>query len=94
MMIVEEPEVVAVAGRKGGVPGGMDGGVENGVLHGILTQVCGNDFMVLKVAPPVIVKEEQLERFMNAIKTVVDGIHCSTDFWRDALRLAQRAINI
>jgi protein TonB len=41
MMIVEEPEVVAVAGRKGGVPGGMEGGVENGVLHGILTQVAG-----------------------------------------------------
>jgi ornithine--oxo-acid transaminase len=62
--------------------------------HSILTQMCGNNFMVLKVAPPLIVKEQHLERFAEAIRDVVEGIHSSTAFWRDALRLAQRAINI
>jgi 4-aminobutyrate aminotransferase-like enzyme len=34
---------------------------------GILTQICGNNFMVLKVAPPLIVSEQQLEEFVVAI---------------------------
>ncbi len=28
--------------------------------HGILTQICGNDFMVLKVAPPLMISEAQV----------------------------------
>src|SRR6202007_2214919 len=28
---------------------------------GILTQICGNNFMVLKVAPPLVVTEEELK---------------------------------
>lgn len=62
--------------------------------HRILTQVCGNNFMVLKVAPPLIVSQGQIERFVESIRNVMDVIHSSASFWRDALRLAQRAINI
>jgi ornithine--oxo-acid transaminase len=60
----------------------------------ILTQVCGNNFMVLKVAPPLVVTEEQLDRFVDAITAVVDLMHTSTAFWGEALSLARRAVNL
>lgn len=62
--------------------------------HHILTQVCGNNFMVLKAAPPLIVSENQINRFTEAVRGVMDVVHSSASFWRDALSLAQRAINI
>jgi ornithine--oxo-acid transaminase len=62
--------------------------------HQILTQVCGNNFMVLKAAPPLIVKEREIEQFVTAMREVMEVVHSSAFFWRDALRLAQRAINI
>src|SRR5450631_3926912 len=40
--------------------------------HGILTQICGNDFMVLKVAPPLVVTENQADEFISAIRSVVE----------------------
>jgi hypothetical protein len=41
--------------------------------HGILTQVCGNNFMVLKVAPPLVVTDGQIDQFVLAIKRVRIG---------------------
>ena len=60
----------------------------------ILTQVCGNNFMVLKVAPPLVVEEAQLDCFVDAVRDVVDVVHSSTTFWSDALGLARRAVNL
>jgi ornithine--oxo-acid transaminase len=60
----------------------------------ILTQVCGNNLMVLKVAPPLIVSEEQIQEFVTSVKQVMDVIHSSGAFWQDALQLAKRAVNI
>ena len=62
--------------------------------HGILTQICGNNFMVLKVAPPLIASEEQLDEFVSAVHATVDLAHHSTSFWTEALGLARRAIHI
>ena len=62
--------------------------------HRILTQVCGNNFMVLKVAPPLIVSEEQLDRFVAAARSVVDLMHNSSSFWTDALGLARNTVVI
>ena len=61
---------------------------------GILTQICGNNFMVLKVAPPLIVSESQVERFVSAIRKVVERAHSSHAFWTEALGLARRAMNV
>ena len=61
---------------------------------GILTQICGNNFMVLKVAPPLIVTEEQLQEFVTAIRDVVDLAHHSGSFWSEALGLARRVVNV
>ena len=60
----------------------------------ILTQICGNDFMVLKAAPPLVVEQAQLEQFVSAVRSVVDLAHNSTSFWGEALGLARRAVNI
>lgn len=62
--------------------------------HGILTQICGNNFMVLKVAPPLVVTEEQMQEFVNAMREVVDLAHSSASFWSEALGLARRALNL
>jgi ornithine--oxo-acid transaminase len=61
---------------------------------GILTQICGNNFMVLKVAPPLVVTEGQLNEFVEAVRDVVDLMHNSSSFWSEALGLARRAVNI
>jgi ornithine--oxo-acid transaminase len=62
--------------------------------HGILTQICGNNFMVLKVAPPLVVTEKQLEKFAGAVREVVDLMHTSASFWTEALGLARRVMNV
>jgi ornithine--oxo-acid transaminase len=62
--------------------------------HRILTQICGNNFMVLKVAPPLVITEEQLETFIRAVREVVDLMHTSTSFWTEALGLARRVLNV
>jgi len=62
--------------------------------RGILTQICGNNFMVLKVAPPLVVSEAQAERFVDAIRDVVELAHSSHTFWSEALGLARRAVNV
>lgn len=62
--------------------------------HGILTQICGNNFMVLKVAPPLTVTREQIDRFVTAVREVVELAHSPGGFWSEALGLARRAANI
>ena len=60
----------------------------------ILVQVCGNNFMVLKVAPPLVITDAQLDRFVDAITAVTDLMHTSGSFWSEALALARRAVNV
>jgi ornithine--oxo-acid transaminase len=59
--------------------------------YGFLTQICGNNFMVLKVAPPLVVTDSQLDAFVEAIRAVVEIAHSPGDFWSEALGLARRA---
>ncbi len=60
----------------------------------ILTQMCGNNFMVLKTAPPLIANEEQIHSFVNSAERVVSEMHNSSSFWTESLGLARRAVNI
>ena len=81
----------------GAIHGGMFGQILVMRLFrdfGFLTQVCGNNFMVLKVAPPLAVTEEQIEHFVKGIGSVVELVHSSRTFWTEALGLARRAVNI
>jgi ornithine--oxo-acid transaminase len=60
---------------------------------GILTQMCGNNFLTLKVAPPLVINEEQIEKFVSAIGDIVRTMHTSMAFWTSALDLAKRVVN-
>jgi ornithine--oxo-acid transaminase len=60
--------------------------------HGFLTQMCGNNFMVLKAAPPLVVKEREIDEFVHAITDVVETMHSSNTFWSEAIGLASRVI--
>jgi ornithine--oxo-acid transaminase len=62
--------------------------------HNILSQICGNNFLVLKVAPPLVVTQEHLDYYVDAIEEVVRTIHMSSKFWSEALQLAQRALAV
>ena len=60
--------------------------------HGILTQTCGNHFMVLKAAPPLVVDEAEIMAFVRAIRQVVEEAHHSTGFWSEAIGMASRLL--
>jgi ornithine--oxo-acid transaminase len=60
----------------------------------ILTQICGNNFMVLKLAPPLIVSEAQVDLCVDAIADVVKLAHSQNLFWAEALGLARRVVNL
>lgn len=60
----------------------------------ILTQICGNNFMVLKLAPPLTVSEAQLKHCVESVRTVVETVHSSSVFWIDALHLGRRAMSL
>lgn len=61
--------------------------------HGILSQICGNNFMVLKVAPPLVVDDAQIDHYLAAITKVVDSIHTSNAFWTEALSIGRRVLS-
>jgi ornithine--oxo-acid transaminase len=62
--------------------------------YGILAQVCGNNFMVLKLVPPLIVSKAQIDEAVEAIYQVVKLAHSPTVFWSEALGLARRVVNV
>lgn len=62
--------------------------------QGILTQMCGNNFLVLKVAPPLVIKEREADEFVHAVKEVVEMMHLSATFWSEALGLAKRVLSV
>jgi len=61
---------------------------------GFLTQVCGNNFMVLKVAPPLVVEEEPIDAFAAAVRSVIELANSAGEFWSEALGLARRAFRV
>jgi ornithine--oxo-acid transaminase len=61
---------------------------------GMLTQICGNNFMVLKAAPPLMVTVEQLDEFVEGIRDVVEMAQTSPAFWTEALGMVKRAARI
>jgi ornithine--oxo-acid transaminase len=58
----------------------------------ILAQICGNNFMVLKISPPLIVTKEQLEHFVDGMGDIVETMHSGGRFWSEALGMARRLV--
>jgi len=59
---------------------------------GILTQICGNDFMALKVVPPLVTTPEQVDYFIQSMTEVTDMVHNSDALWAEALGVVTRTI--
>jgi ornithine--oxo-acid transaminase len=53
--------------------------------RGMRTQICGNYFMVLKIAPALNISEDQLGEFVLAIGDIVGLMHSSASFWSEPL---------
>ncbi len=62
--------------------------------HGILAQICGNNFKVLKLVPPLIVSKAQIDEVVDAVHRVVTLAHSASEFWGEALGLAKRVVNV
>jgi ornithine--oxo-acid transaminase len=62
--------------------------------QGFLTQICGNNFMVLKAAPPLVIEEREIDAFAGALGNVVELMHSSSGFWTEALGMAGRVMGI
>jgi ornithine--oxo-acid transaminase len=62
--------------------------------HGVLAQICGNNFTVLKLVPPLIISKPQIDEAVQAIYEVVRLAHSPTVFWSEALGLARRVVNV
>jgi ornithine--oxo-acid transaminase len=62
--------------------------------QGFLTQICGNNFMVLKAAPPLVAEQRHVDEFVAALKAVVEQMHSSASFWTEALGMARRVAGI
>jgi ornithine--oxo-acid transaminase len=60
--------------------------------HGFLTQMCGNNFMVLKAAPPLVVTKEHIDGFVSALGSVMEAAASSPAFWPEAMGMARRAL--
>jgi len=60
--------------------------------HEMLNQICGNNFMVLKVSPPLMIEDPHLDGFVSAIAQVAELMHTFDGFWTEATGLAQRAL--
>ena len=58
----------------------------------ILAQICGNNFMVLKLAPPLTISEQQLQYCVDSIRSVIETVYSKT-FWSEAITLARRAMS-
>ena len=54
----------------------------------------GGGRRILDFLSPLIVTEEQIDEFVEAIRDTVDLAHNSAGFWTEALGLARRASNI
>lgn len=62
--------------------------------HNVLTQMCGNHFLTLKVAPPLIAEHRHFEEFVSAIAAVTEEMHTRAAFWTEALGIARRVVKI
>ena len=60
--------------------------------EGILTQMCGNNYGVVKASPPLTASETEIERFLEGFGRTLERIHSSIGFWSQGLVIAAKAL--
>ena len=62
--------------------------------EGILTQMCGNNYRVVKASPPLTSSESDIERFLAALERTLERVHSGGGFWSQGLAIAARALKV
>lgn len=58
----------------------------------ILSQMAGNNFLAIKSLPPLILKEDQLTRYVSSVERVCEMMVTEkTKFWSQAIKIAAKA---
>ena len=60
--------------------------------EGILTQMCGNNYRVIKASPPLTASEEEIGRFLEALGRTLEKVHSGMAFWTQGLTIAAKAL--
>jgi acetylornithine/succinyldiaminopimelate/putrescine aminotransferase len=50
--------------------------------------------MVLRLCPPLVVEEGQVDELVDGVASVVELMHSSNAYWTEALGLARRVLGI
>ncbi len=62
--------------------------------EGILTQMCGNNYRVVKASPPLTSSGSQIQQFLEALERTLERIHSGGGFWSQGLAIAARALKV
>ena len=62
--------------------------------EGILTQMCGNNYRVVKASPPLTSSGSQIEQFLEALERTLERIHAGGGFWSQGPGIAARALKV
>lgn len=60
--------------------------------EGILTQMCGNNYRVVKASPPLTASEAEVDRFLAGFEHTLERIHSGLGFWTQGLIIAAKAL--
>ncbi len=59
-----------------------------------LTQMCGNQFMVVKAIPPLIISESQIDYFVSSVDALFDEIENKrVGFWKQGFQIGKEALS-
>ncbi len=59
----------------------------------ILTQVCGNNYMVIKACPPLISIDADIKYFVNALDQALESFH-SGDGFKEGIAIGRKVLNL
>jgi acetylornithine/succinyldiaminopimelate/putrescine aminotransferase len=60
--------------------------------HGILTQVAGHGMTTIKLIPPLVIGENDVEHFLSAFRQVMEGLHrFPGPAWESLMRIGRNA---
>jgi ornithine--oxo-acid transaminase len=61
--------------------------------HRILTQVAGHDMAVIRILPPLVVTDQDLEEFADALRTTIKGAQRPTALTKLAVTAASAGLS-
>lgn len=61
----------------------------------VLVQMCGNDHKVVKVLPPLVASEAEIDRFLGAFEALLGSIETEKGrFWGQGLTIGRKAVGL